>query len=48
MAKFHGMATYQSVSRYRSFQVYETTLFVACWPWRSAGLSLWWMRRRVT
>jgi hypothetical protein len=46
-AKFHGVVTYQPASRYWSFQSYETALFVAL-ALALAGLSVWWVRKRLT
>lgn len=46
-AKFHGVATYQPASRYWPFQAYEAALFVL-FALGLAGLSLWWVRRRLT
>jgi hypothetical protein len=46
-AKFHGLATYQPASRYWPFQIYETALF-AVLALALAGLSYWWLRRRLT
>lgn len=46
-AKFHGVATYQPASRYWPFQIYETALFVVL-ALALAGVSYWWLRRRLT
>ena len=46
-AKFHGLAIYQPASRYWPFQAYETALFVVL-ALALAGLSYWWLRRRLT
>jgi hypothetical protein len=46
-AKFHGVATYQPASRYWPFQAYETALFVVL-ALALAGVSYWWLRRRLT
>jgi hypothetical protein len=46
-AKFHGVATYQPASRFWPFQVYETALFVVL-ALALAGVSYWWLRRRLT
>lgn len=46
-AKFHGVATYQPASHYWPFQIYETALFVVL-ALAFAGLSFWWVRRRLT
>jgi hypothetical protein len=46
-AKFHGIATYQPASRYWPFQIYETALFVVL-ALALAGVSYWWLRRRLT
>jgi hypothetical protein len=46
-AKFHGVVTYQSASRYWPFQIYETALFIVLAFALAAG-SYWWLRRRLT
>ncbi|HEX3564999.1 MAG TPA: hypothetical protein VHU17_06480 [Acidimicrobiales bacterium] len=46
-AKFHGVATYQPASRYWPFQIYETALFIVL-ALALAGVSYWWLRRRLT
>lgn len=46
-ARCHGVATYQPASRYWPFQAYETMLF-AVLALALAGLSLWWVRHRLT
>jgi hypothetical protein len=46
-SKFHAVITYQPASRYWPFQIYETALFVLL-ALALAGLSLWWVRRRLT
>jgi hypothetical protein len=45
-AKFHGVATYQPASRYWPFQGYETALFLVL-ALALAGVSYWWLRRRL-
>ena len=47
VAKFHGVETYQPASRYWAFQLCETALFVVL-ALAIAGLSYWWLRRRLT
>jgi hypothetical protein len=46
-AKFHGLVTYQPASHYWPFQIYETALFVVLGA-ALAGVSFWWVRRRLT
>lgn len=46
-ARFHGVVTYQPASRYWPFQVYETVGFVVL-ALVLAGVSVWWVRRRLT
>jgi hypothetical protein len=46
-ARFHGVVTYQPASRYWPFQIYETLLF-AVLALALAGVSVWWVRRRLT
>ena len=46
-ARFHGVVTYQPASRYWPFQIYETALFVVL-ALALAGVSVWWVRRRLT
>ncbi len=46
-ARFHGVATYQPASRYWPFQIDETALFVVL-ALALAGVSVWWVRRRLT
>jgi hypothetical protein len=45
--KFHLAVTYQPANRYWPFQIYETVLFVVL-ALGLTGLSLWWVRRRLT
>jgi len=44
--RFHLLLTYQPANRYWPFQIYETALFVVL-GLALAGLTLWWVRRRV-
>ena len=46
-AEFHGLVTYQPASHYWPFQIYETALFVVLGV-ALAGVSFWWVRRRLT
>jgi hypothetical protein len=46
-ARFHEAVTYQPASRYWTFQWYETAIFVAL-ALILAGISFWWIRRRLT
>jgi hypothetical protein len=46
-ARFHGVVTYQPASRYWPFQIGETALFVVL-ALALAGVSVWWVRRRLT
>jgi hypothetical protein len=46
-ARFHGVVTYQPANRYWPFQIDETVLFVVL-ALALAGLSVWWVRRRLT
>jgi hypothetical protein len=46
-AKFHGVVTYQPASRYWPFQIDETVLFVVL-AVALAGVSVWWVRRRLS
>ncbi|HEY1734770.1 MAG TPA: hypothetical protein VGG23_10005 [Acidimicrobiales bacterium] len=46
-ARFHGVVTYQPASRYWPFQIDETALFVVL-ALALAGVSVWWVRRRLT
>ncbi len=46
-AKFHGVVTYQPASRYWPFQIDETVLFVVL-ALALVGVSVWWIRRRLT
>jgi hypothetical protein len=45
--KFHEVVTYQPPNRFWAFQTYETLLFVAA-STALAGLSVWWVRRRLS
>lgn len=45
--KFHLVVTYQPASRYWPFQIYETALFFVL-ALALAGVSFWWVRRRLT
>jgi hypothetical protein len=46
-AHYHELVIYQPASRYWTFQWFETTIFVAA-AVILAGLSLWWVRHRLT
>ncbi|MGH8980742.1 MAG: transporter [Acidimicrobiales bacterium] len=46
-AKFHEVVTYQPAGRYWPFQIYETAFFVVL-ALALAGLSFWWIRKRLT
>ncbi len=47
-AKFHGVDIYQPATRYWPFQIHEneTALFVLL-ALAFAGVSFWWVRRRL-
>jgi hypothetical protein len=47
VARFHGVVSYQPASRYWPFQIEETVLFVVL-AVALAGVSVWWVRRRLT
>lgn len=45
-ATYHALVTYQPASRYWAFQGLETAVFIAL-ALVLAGLSFWWVRRRL-
>jgi hypothetical protein len=46
-ARFHETVTYQPASRYWTFQLYETAIFLAL-ALTLTGACFWWVRRRLT
>lgn len=47
LSTLHEAVTYQPASRYWTFQGYETAIFLAV-ALTLAGISLWWIRHRLT